>query len=175
MSFMMIGYSNSHNQDHKSIVCSGTDPQTLQTMISPILCAARTWKQIVCTWMTADFLVATLLKFEKRDGQYLSIVGNTISRVRNTGSLRRYTGKLVGLEVQGDDAMHEVWVDPSKAPNEHIESALPVCFWYSLNGRQVKGNIMKPESQTSDSMFEETLATSFEGYFKQRFGGSAKL
>jgi len=144
-------------------------------MISPMLFAIKTWKQIVCASATADFLVATLLKFEKRDGQYLSFVRNTISRVRDTGLLRMYTGKLAGLETQGDDAMHEVWVDPSKAPNELTESVLPVGFWYSLNGRQGKGNIMKPESQTNDSMFEETLATSFEGYFKQRFRGSANL
>jgi hypothetical protein len=44
-------------------------------------------------------LVATLLKFEKSDGQYLSFVSDTISRVRHTGLLRRYTGKLSGLEV----------------------------------------------------------------------------
>jgi hypothetical protein len=87
-------------------------------------------------------LVATLLKFEKSDGQYLSFVSDTISRVRHTGLLRRYTGKLAGLEVQGDGVMHEVWVDPSKAPNEHIETALPVDLWYSLNGRQGEGNIM---------------------------------
>ena len=68
--------------------------------------------------------------------------------------------------------MHEVWVDSSKAPNEHIETALPVDLWYSLNGSQGKGNIMKLESQTSDNMFEEVLATSLEGYFKQRFGAA---
>ena len=140
-----------------------------------MLFAIKTWKQIVCTSITADFLVATLLKFEKRDGQYLSYISNTISRVRNTGLLRMYTGKLAGLEMQGDDAMHKVWVDPNKAPNERIESASPVGFWYSLNGRHGKGNIVKPVSQTNDSMFEETLSTSFEGYFKQRFRGSAKL
>jgi hypothetical protein len=144
-------------------------------MISPVLFAIKTWKQIVCTSMTADFLVAALLKFEKRDGQYFSFVSDTIPRVRNTGLQRRYTGKLAGLEVQGGDAMHEVWVDPRKAPNEHIERALPVNLWYSLNGRQGKGNIMKLESQTTDSMFDEILATSFEGYFKQRFGRSVKL
>ncbi|RYO53892.1 hypothetical protein AA0116_g10208 [Alternaria tenuissima] len=140
-----------------------------------MLFAIKTWKQIVCASATADFLVATLLKFEKRDGQYLSYISNTISRVRNTGLLRMYTGKLAGLEMQGDDAMHKVWVDPNKAPNERIESASPVGFWYSLNGRHGKGNIVKPVSQTNDSMFEETLSTSFEGYFKQRFRGSAKL
>ena len=117
-------------------------------------------------------LVAALLEFEKSDGQYLSFVSDTILRVENTGLLRRYTGELAGLELQGNDVMHEAWVDPSRASNEHIEKALPVDLWYSLNGRQGKGNIMKPESQTSDSMFEETLATSFEGYFKQRFGGA---
>jgi hypothetical protein len=140
-----------------------------------MLFAIKTWKQIVCTSMTADFLVATLLKFEKRDGQYLSFVSDKISRVRNTGLPRRYNSKLAGLEVQGDDAMHKVWVDPSTAPNEHIKRALPVDLWYSLNGRQGQGNIMKPESQTSDSMFEEILAPSFEGYFEQRFGRSVKL
>lgn len=75
-------------------------------MISPMLFAIKTWKQIVCTSITADFLVATLLKFEKRDGQNLSFVSDTISRLRNTGLLRRYTGKSAGLEVQDDDAMH---------------------------------------------------------------------
>jgi hypothetical protein len=119
--------------------------------------------------------VATLLKSEKSHNQYLNFVSDTTSRVRNTGLLRRHTGRLAGLEVQGDDAMHEVWVDPSKAPNEHIESALPVDFWYLLNGKEGKSNIMKLESQTSDNMFKEIPATPFEGYFKHRFGGSAKL
>lgn len=51
--------------------------------------------------------MATLLKFEKRDGQNLSFVSDTISRVGNTELLRRYTSKSAGLGVQDDDdAMH---------------------------------------------------------------------
>ena len=171
----MIGCIDSHNQDHKNIVCSwNRPPNSLNYNITHVVRD----QNVETNSMHLDdcgLPSGYSAEFEKRDGQYLSFVSDTISRIRNTGLMRRYTGKLAGLEVQGDDAMHEVWVDPSKAPNEHIKRVLPVDLWYSLDGRQGKGNIMKPESQTSDSVFEEILATSFEGYFKRRFGRSVKL
>ena len=77
--------------------------------------------------------------------------------------------------MQGEEAMHRVWEDPSKSPREHTESAFPVEFWYMVKETQGKGLFLRPKSQIHNDMFPEFMATPFEGYFKARFGSKGKL
>jgi hypothetical protein len=123
----------------------------------------------------ANFLVATLLEPAKSENQYLNIVSDTISQSRIAQLLEQYGGKTVELEVQGEEAMHRVLEDPSKAPKEHTQSAFPVDFWYLVKGTQGKGEFVRPKSQIHNGLFEGFGVTPFEGYFKQRFGRNERL
>jgi hypothetical protein len=119
--------------------------------------------------------VATLLEPSKSENQYLNIVSDTISQTKIASLLEKYTGKKADLDVQSEEAMHEIWNDPSKAPKEHTQSAFPVDFWYLVKGTQGKGLFVRPQSQIHNEMFPDVKITPFEGYFKGRFAKSEKL
>lgn len=119
--------------------------------------------------------MATLLKPQKSENQYLNVVSDTTSHAKIVELLRMYTGKEVQLDVQSVEAMHKVCDDPSKAPKEHTQSAFPVDFWYLVKGLQGLGESVRPKSQIHNDFFEGVRYTPFEWYFKQRFGKGEKL
>lgn len=47
----------------------------------------------------------------------------------------------------GEEKLHEIWDDLSKAPKEHTESAFAVDFWYLVKGTQGKGEFVRSKSQ----------------------------
>jgi hypothetical protein len=118
----------------------------------------------------ANFLVATLLEPSKSKDQYLNIVSDTISHSKIASLLEQYTGKKVELDVQAEQAMHEIWENPEKAPKEHTQSAFPVDFWYLVKGTQGKGEFVRAKSQIHNSVFPGVKVTPFEDYFKAKFG-----
>jgi hypothetical protein len=176
MSFTMIGCGDFYNQDREKVWCpwtqspSSVDKYTIHVIGDPDAEADYTHLDDF-----ANFLVAALLEPAKSEDQYLNVVSDTISHSKIASLLEKYTGKKVDVDVQGEEAMHRIWEDPSKAPKEHTESAFPVDFWYLVKGTQGMGEFVRPKSQIHNGLFPELTVTPFEGYFKARFGEASKL
>lgn len=176
MSFTIIGCGDFYNQSREKVWCPWTQPPssvskyTIHVIGNPDAEADYTHLDDF-----AAFLVATLLEPAKSHNAYLNFVSDTISHSQIARLLEKYTGKQVELDVLGEEKLHEVWADPSKAPKEHTESAFPVDFWYLVKGTQGRGEFVRPRSQIHNAMFEDVAVTPFEGYFKARFGSAEKL
>lgn len=177
MSFTMIGCGDFYNQSREKVWCPWTQPPdsvgdeyVLHVIGDPDAEADYTHLDDF-----ANFLVATLLEPAKSKDQYLNVVSDTISHRRIAELLENFSGKKVRLDVKGEEAMHEVWEDPARAPKELTESAFPVDFWYLVKGTQGKGLFVRPKSQIHNDVFPDVKVTPFEGYFKQRFARGGKL
>jgi hypothetical protein len=176
MSFTMIGCGDFYNQDREKVWCPWTQsPSSVGKYTIHVIGDPDAEADYTHLDDFANFLVAVLLEPAKSKDQYLNVVSDTISHSKIASLLEKYTGKKVDVDVQGEEAMHKIWEDPSKAPKEHTESAFPVDFWYLVKGTQGKGEFVRPKSQIHNGLFPELTVTPFEGYFKARFGEAAKL
>lgn len=170
MTFTMIGCGDFYNQDRERVWCPWTQPPDsiekyrIHTIGDPDAEADYTHLDDF-----AEFLVATLLEPDKSANQFLNVVSDTISHSQIAKLLREYTGKEAEMDVQGEEAMHEIWENPDKAPKELPESAFPVNFWYLVKGTQGKGLFVRPKSQIHNDLFPAVRRTTFEKYFQGRF------
>jgi hypothetical protein len=176
MSFTVIGCGDFYNQDREKVWCPWTQPPnsvskyTLHVIGDPNVDADYTHLDDL-----GNFLVHTLLEPKKSHNATLNIVSDTISNAKIAELLEKYTGKKVELDVMGEEKLHEVWEDPSKAPKEHGESAFPVDFWYLVKGIQGTGLFVRPSSEIHTGLFEGFTVTPFENYFKDRAERDSKL
>ncbi|KAI2486254.1 NAD-binding protein [Pyrenophora tritici-repentis] len=158
----MIGCGNFYNQEREKVWCPWTQhPNLVDKYIVHVIGDPDAEADYTHLDDFANFLVATLLKPQKSENQYLNVVSDTISHAKIVGLLRMYTGKEVQLDVQSVEAMHK--------------SAFPVDFWYLVKGLQGLGESVRPKSQIHNDLFEGVRYTPFEWYFKQRFGKGEKL
>lgn len=176
MSFTMIGCGDFYNQDREKVWCPWTqspdsvgEKYTIHVIGDPEAEADYTHLDDF-----ANFLVATLLEPSKSENQFLNVVSDTISHAKIAELLGKYAGKKVDLDVHGEEKMHEMWEDPSKAPKEWTESAFPVDFWCLVKGTQGKGEFVRPKSQIHNGLFPSVKTTPFEKYFQNRFGSTKK-
>jgi nucleoside-diphosphate-sugar epimerase len=176
MSFTMIGCGDFYNQTREKVWCPWTQsPSSVDKYVVHVIGDPDAEADYTHLADFANFLVATLLEPAKSENQSLNIVSDTISHTKIAQLLEKYTGKKVELDVQGEEAMHRVWENPTSAPKEHTESAFPVDFWYLVKGTQGKGLFVRPKSQIHNGMFPDVKITPFEGYFKERSKTEGKL
>ncbi|KFA47497.1 hypothetical protein S40293_02186 [Stachybotrys chartarum IBT 40293] len=107
-------------------------------------------------------------KFQKN--QYLNFPSDTISHTEIATLLEKYSGKPVKKDIISEDEIHEVVKDPSRAPEEMSNSAFPVDFWFLFKGSQGQGRFLRPPGQNHNHLFPYIVPTTFEDYFKGRFG-----
>lgn len=172
MSYTMIGCGDFYNQDREKVWCPWTQsPQdvgshyTIHVIGDPDAEADYTHLDDFAT-----FLVATLLEPAKSENQDLNVVSDTISHRKIGELLEKFSGRKVELDVKGLEEMEKVIEDPGRAPKELTESAFPVDFWHLVKGLQGMGRFVRPKSQIHNGRFAGVKETTFEGYFRQRFG-----
>lgn len=120
----MIGCGDFHNQNREKIWCPRTQsPNSVEKYTPHVIGDPDAEADYTHLDDFANFLVATLQALAKSEKQYLNVVSDTISHTNIAELLKKYTGKKVELDVQGEEALHRVWEDPSSPPKEHTESA----------------------------------------------------
>ncbi|KAF1943871.1 hypothetical protein EJ02DRAFT_443008 [Clathrospora elynae] len=155
-SFTMVSCGDFYNQEREKIWCPWTQSPSSYTI--HVIGDPDVEAEYAHLDDFANFLVATLLGPLRSENQYLNV----------------YTGKKVGLDVQGVDALHEVWVNLKKAPKDYTERSFSVDFWYLVKGTQGKGEFVRPKSQIHNALFPDVTITPFKGYLKQSFGKGGK-
>jgi nucleoside-diphosphate-sugar epimerase len=169
MSFTLIGCGDFYNQDREKVWCPWTQsPKSVAKYTIHVIGDPHVEADYTHLDDFANFLVHTLLEPAKSHNASLNIVSDTISNAKIAELLEKYTDKTVELDVMGEEKLHEIWEDPSKAPKEHTESAFPVDFWYLVKGIQGKGLFVRPSSQIHNGLFQDFTVTPFEKYFRDR-------
>ncbi|KAL0563730.1 hypothetical protein V5O48_018332 [Marasmius crinis-equi] len=169
MSYTVIGCGDFYNQDREKIWCPWTqtdvDEYVLHIFGNPNAKADFTHLDDF-----AKYLVATLLEPEKSKNQYMNFTSDNISYNDIASLLEKYSGKPVRKEIRSLYEVHEVLADPSRAAKGLEESAFPVDFWYLVKGLQGEGRFRRPPGQSHNRLFPSIKPTTFEEYFRERFG-----
>ncbi|KAG9389030.1 NAD-binding protein [Pyrenophora tritici-repentis] len=146
----MIGCGDFYNQEREKVWCPWTQhPNLVDKYIVHVIGDPDAEADYTHLDDFANFLVATLLKPQKSENQYLNVVSDTISHAKIVELLRMYTGKEVQLDVQSVEAMHKVCDDPSKAPKRTYAERFPRRLLVSGQGTAGIGRACEAEESNS--------------------------
>jgi hypothetical protein len=174
MSFTMIGCGDFYDQDREKVWCPWTQsPSNIPHYTLHVIGDPNAEADYTHLDDFAHFLVATLLEPDKSHNAFLNIVSDTISHTAIKSLLESYSGKEVKFDVRPIEALHAVWEGgPDSVQEEELkDSAFPVDFWFLVKGMQGSGKFVRPKSQIHNGVFPDVGRTTFEKYFKERFGG----
>ncbi|OJD31683.1 nad-binding protein [Diplodia corticola] len=169
MTYTIIGCGDFYDRDREPIWCPWTQPDlpeyTIHVIGDPQARADFTHMDDF-----AEYLAATLVEPAKSENQVLNFVSTTVSYMEIADALRNSTGKTVKIDYYPATTMHDVVADPTKAPPELGESALPIDFWFVVKGLQGQGRFRRPRGQINNHLFPHVKPTTFDTYFQQKFG-----
>ncbi|PVI05426.1 hypothetical protein DM02DRAFT_715739 [Periconia macrospinosa] len=172
MSFTLIGCGDFYNQAREKTWCPWAQPPSSAPYQIHVIGSPSAQADFTHLADFTAFLVATLLEPQKSHNQFLNVVSDTISHEEIKALLEKYSGKEVVLDVRDLSEMHKVIDTEGECIKEEElkDSAFPVDFWFLVKGLQGSGRFVRHPSQIHNGRFPEVRRTSFEKYFKERFG-----
>lgn len=174
MSYTVIGCGDFYDQEREPTWC----PWTQEDVGDYVLHGVGDLSGKADYTLIGDFaayLVASLAEPEKSRNRHLNFKSDTISLNDIADMLEKYSDKPVRKEPIPIESMHAVIADPSAAPQDlQNASPFPVDFWYLVKGMQGLGRFRRPDGEYHNDLFPGVRRTTFEDYFKGKFGDYRK-